>query len=89
MTILKYYWLLDSGSSRLEIFCKKDVLRNFGKFTVKRLCQSLFVNKILGLRPQLQRLWHSFFPVHFVKFLRTPFFTEYLWWLLLELQLSP
>ena len=29
------------------------------------------------------RLWHRCFPVNFAKFLRTPFFTEHLWWLLL------
>ena len=29
-------------SSRPEVFCKKGVLKNFTKFTVKHLCQSLF-----------------------------------------------
>ena len=29
------------------------------------------------------RLWHSCFPMNFVKFLRTPFLIEQLWWLLL------
>ena len=33
-------------SSRLEVFCKKDVLRNFTKFTGIHLCQSLFLNKV-------------------------------------------
>ena len=33
-----------------EVFCKKDFLKNFTKFTGKRLCQSLFFNKIAGLR---------------------------------------
>ena len=32
-------------SSRPEVFYKKDVLRNFAKFTEKHLCQSLFFNK--------------------------------------------
>ena len=50
---------------------KKDVLRNFAKFTGKHLCQSLFFNKVAGLRR------------NFAKFLRTPFVTEHLWWLLL------
>ena len=27
-----------SRSSRLEMFCKKDVLKNFAKFTRKHLC---------------------------------------------------
>ena len=33
------------------------------------------------------RLWHRCFPVSFVKFLRTPFYTEHLWWLLLKIWL--
>ena len=38
-------------SSRPEVFCKKGVLRNFAKFTGKHLRQSLFFNKVAGLRP--------------------------------------
>ena len=37
-------------SSRPEVFCRKGVLRNFAKFTGKHLCQSLFLNKVAGLR---------------------------------------
>ena len=69
-------------SSRLEIICKKGVLRNFTKFTGKYMCQSLFFNKVPGLRPATllkKRLWHRCFPVNFVKFPRTPFLTEHLW----------
>ena len=51
-------------SSRLELFCKKDALRNLTKFTGKHLYQSLF----------FKRFWHRCFPVNFVKFLRAPFF---------------
>ena len=40
-----------SRSSHPEVFCKKGVLRNFAKFTKKHLCQSLFFNKVAGLRP--------------------------------------
>ena len=47
----------------------------------------LTIRKIIwGLRPATllkKRLWHRCFPVNFVKFLRTHFFTEHLWWLLL------
>ena len=32
------------------MFCKQGVLRNFAKFTGKHLCQSLFLNKVAGLR---------------------------------------
>ena len=35
-------------SSRPDVFCKKGVLRNFGRFTGKHLCQSLHFNKVAG-----------------------------------------
>ena len=66
-------------SSRQEVFCKKGVLRNFSKITRKHLRQSLFFNKVAGLR-------HRCFPVNFAKFLRTPFFTEHRWLLLITAQ---
>ena len=40
----------------------------------------------LGLSPATllkKRIRHRCFPLNFVKFLRTPFLTEHLWWLLL------
>ena len=36
----------------------------------KHLCQGLFFNKVAGQRPE---------DVNFVKFVKTPFFTEHLW----------
>ena len=36
--------------SSSEVFCKRDVLKNFTKFTGKHLCQSLFLNEVAGLR---------------------------------------
>ena len=41
-----------------------------------------FFNKSAGLRPATllkKRLWHRYFPVNFVKFPGTPFFTEHFW----------
>ena len=73
-------------SSRPEVFCKKGVFRNFAKFTGKHMCQRLFFNKVAVLRPETllkKSLWHSCFPVNFVKILRTPFLTQQLWRLLL------
>ena len=61
--------------SHPEVFCEKGVLRNFAKFTGKHLCQSLFLNKVVGLRPAAllkKRLWHKCFPANFAKYLRTP-----------------
>ena len=67
---------------------KKGVLRNFLKFTGKHLCQSLFFNKVVGLRPATlikKKLWQRCFPGNFAKFLRTSFLTEHLRWLLLDI----
>ena len=54
-------------SSCSQIFFKKGVLKNFAKFTGKRLCQNPFFNNVAGLR------LHRCFPVIFAKFLRTLF----------------
>ena len=56
--------------NRLEVFCKKGILRNFTKFSGKHLCLSLFFNKVAGLCR--------------LKFLRTPFYIEHIWWLRLS-----
>ena len=67
---------------RPEAFCEKGVLRNFAKVTGKHLCQSLFLNKVAGLRRATllkKGLRHRYFPASFVKFLRPPFLKEHLW----------
>ena len=72
------------------MLCKKGFLRNFAKFTGST-CVRVFLNKVTGLKPATffkKRLWHRCFPVNFVKFLRTPFLTEHLRWLLLKKQIS-
>ena len=51
----------------------------------KHLCRSLFFNKVSGLRSATllkKRPWHRGFPMNFAQFLRTPFVTEHLRWLL-------
>ena len=77
----------DYRSSRPDVFCKKGVLKNFVKFTGKHLCQALFFSKVAGLRPvqlyQKETLALVFSCETCVKFLRTPFSIEHLWWLLL------
>ena len=37
-----------------EVFFRKGVLRNFAKFAGKHQCQSLFFNKVAGVRPLAQ-----------------------------------
>ena len=55
-------------SSRPEMSCKKSVLRNFGKFTGKHLCQSLFLEKWQA-GVQLNQKWNSDIGV-FLRILR-------------------
>ena len=68
--------------SRVARRCSvKGVLRNLTKFTGKlqHLCQSLFFNKVTGLRPVTllkKRLWYRCFPANFAKVLKTHFLTE-------------
>ena len=79
------YATLTRGSQP-EVFCKRGVLKNLATFRGKHLCWSLFFNKVAGLRHAAlvkKRLQHRCFSVNFAKFLRTPFFTERLRWLLL------
>ena len=67
---LLLYLFLACGSSRLVVFYKKGVLRNFAKFKGK-------------YKKEKKRLWHRHFLEKFAKFIRTPFLIEYLQWLLL------
>ena len=60
------------------MFYIKGILKNFVKITGKYLCRRLFLNKVSGL------LQHRYFPVNFGKRLRTLFFIEDLWLLLLS-----
>ena len=76
-------------SSCPEVFYKKGVLKNFAKFIGKHLCQSLFFNKVAGLGPATllkKRLRYRCFPLNIAKFLKTPFLTKHLRWLLLSFE---
>ena len=50
MVEMNKYWHSIFRSSRPKVFSKKGVLRYYAKFTGKHLCQSLFFNKVAGLR---------------------------------------
>ena len=58
----KRHHLIQKQHQRCSV--KENVLRNFTKFTGKHLCQSLFFNKVVGLRL-------SFFPFSLVSLLVT------------------
>ena len=63
-------------TSRLEVFCRKDVLKISQKSQEDTCARVSFLIKLLALFKK--RLWHKRFPVNFTKFLRTPCFIEYL-----------
>ena len=80
------YDIIQIRSSHQRCSVRIGVLRNFTKSTGKHLCQSLLFNKVAGLRPATllkKKLCNRCFPANFVKFLRTHFYIEHLWWLLL------
>ena len=58
-------------SSHRRCYIKKGVLGNFAKFTGKHLCQSLFFNKVAGLRSQR-------FSCEFCEISKKTFFIEHL-----------
>ena len=65
---------------------KKDAFKNVTKFTEKHLCQSLFLNKVTGLRPAtlLEKIIrHKVFSSEFYKIFKSILFIEHLRWLLL------
>ena len=68
-----------------EVIYEKGVVRSFAKFTGKYLYLSLFFDKVAAATLSKQRLRYRCFPVNFVKFLRTLFYTEHVQWLFLEL----
>ena len=73
---------MSDSSSRLEVFCKKCVLRNFTKFTGKRLCQSLIFNKVARLRPanfSKKETLAQVFSCEFCEISKNNFSVEHLW----------
>ena len=42
--------------SCLEVFCIKDVLKNFAKLTENHICLNLFLSKVAGLKYLIVRV---------------------------------
>ena len=61
--IMQWNGTMNKQKQPPEVSIRKAVLRNFTKFTGKRVYQSLFFNKVAS----------GVFPVNFLKFLRTSF----------------
>ena len=66
-------------SSRQEVFCGKmflEISQNSQESASARVSFAIATTLLK------KRLWYRCFTVNFVKFLRTPFLKEHLWWLL-------
>ena len=77
--------LLDSYLEAVVQRCSvKRVFSEISQNPQENTCARVsFLIKLQASRPQV-RLSRRCFPVNFEKFLRTPFFIEHLWWLLLS-----
>ena len=58
-------------SNRPDMFCKKDVIRNFAKFTGNHLCQCLYFNMVAGFI-KIETL-AQVFPCEFCKISKNTF----------------
>ena len=78
----KLFWKVKVRSSCPEVFCKK-VFLEISQNSQENICAR--VPFLIKLQATLlkKRPWHRCFPVNFVKFLKSPFLTEHLRWLLL------
>ena len=83
--VFTYYislvWWEINFSSHCRCSVKKGDLKNFAKSIGKHLCQSLFFNKVAGLRSATllkKRLWHRCF-VWILRNFKNAFCTQHLW----------
>ena len=87
MKALAFIRAIERFTARREAPIINDMFKTFKSSVVNKfmLCSEVRQKFILPATATLlkRRLWHRCFPVNFAKFLRTPFFIEYLWWLLL------
>ena len=87
MKALAFIRAIERFTARRETPIINDMFKTFKSSVVKKfmLCSGVRLKFILPATATLlkKRLWHRRFPVNFAKFLRTPFFIEHLWWLLL------
>ena len=87
--ILIWVWNINETyvrSSHRRCSVRKGVLRNFVKFTGKHLCQSLFFDKVRGLRQAcnfIKKRLAQMFSCKFYEISRNTFSKEHLCWLFL------
>ena len=78
---------IDHSWKLLNTFAKSSILDvdlDLNMSLHRRFCSICFWKNLRPATLLKKRFWHRCFSVNFAKFLRTPFFTEQLWWLLLK-----
>ena len=77
-----------SLESQIQRSSRPEVLLELSQNSQENTCAR--VSFLIKLPTTLlkKRLWHTCFPVNFVKFPRILFLTEHLWWLLLQKELK-
>ena len=93
IVFLKLCFILMTRKRKFEIYSNLMLLNSFilgifytRTFFLEKYLQKLFFSSFSGLRPATslkKRFWRRCFPMNFAKFLRTPFLTDHLRWLLL------
>ena len=82
------FLVLPSLKSRRDVFFKKYVFRNFAKFTGKHQCQSLYFDKVAGMRTATllkDKTVAQVFSCEFCEIFKSTFLAENLRWLLLKI----
>ena len=70
-----------------EMFCKKDVLKNFAKFAGKHFCQSIFFNKVEACNLIKKETLAQVFSCEFFETFKNSLIVEHLWWFYLKTDL--
>ena len=71
-----------------EFFCKKNLLKNFAKFTGKNMPGSLFFNKLADMKPATllkKEALTQVFSSEVSEIFKNPYFKKHLQWLFLLL----
>ena len=77
---VNFAYTLEARKNRWQMFFKIGVLKNFGTFTAKQLCWSLFFNKVAGLLETPTQV----FSCKYCEIFKNSFSIEHLGWLFLR-----
>ena len=84
--VLCIAWACPYSEAVVQRYSVEKVFLEIWQNSQENTCaRTSFLIKLQALK---RKVWHRCFPVNFLKFLRTLFFTEHLWWLLLFIDMA-